>query len=63
MTHTVKAAYETWSNPRVKVNSTHAWFFQREPCCEKNVMSNVNFVLCTNNKDDLETCIIIEIRK
>ena len=27
----VKAACETWPNPRVKVNSTLAWSLQQEP--------------------------------
>ena len=49
----VKPVSETWPNPRVKVDSTHACSLQREPCCEKDVMPNVNFVLCSNSKDEL----------
>ena len=52
--HLVKAASETWLNPpRVKLNFTLAWSFQQEPCCEMDVMPNVNFVLCSNNKNEL----------
>ena len=51
--HIVKAVSETWSNPQAKVNSTHAWSFQRESCYKKHIMPNVNFVLCSNNKDEL----------
>ena len=51
--HIVKAATETWPNPRVKLNFTLAWSFQQEPCCEMDVMPNVNFALCSNNKNEL----------
>ena len=47
--HIVKAASETWLNPpHVKL-----WSFQQEPCCEMDVMPNVSFVLCSNNKNEL----------
>ena len=51
--HIVKAASETWPNPRVKLNFTLAWSFQQEPCCEMDVMPNVNFALCSNSKNEL----------
>ena len=52
--HIVKAASETWPNPRVKVNSTLAQSFQQKPCSEKNVMPSVNFALSDcNDKDQL----------
>ena len=41
--HIVKAAFETWPNPRVKVNSAIAESFQQEPCWEMD----------GNNKDQL----------
>ena len=47
----VKAFYKAWPNPRVKVRTFIV--FPREPCCEKGVMLNVNFVLCSNSKDEL----------
>ena len=49
--HIVKAASETWPNPRV--NSTLAASFQQEPCWDCDVMSNVNFALSSNSKDQL----------
>ena len=50
----VKAASETWPNPRVKVASNLARSFQQKPCREMDVMSNVNFALFDiNNKDQL----------
>ena len=51
--HIAKAVSETWPNPCIKVNSTLAWSFHREPCCEKDVTLNVNFAICSNNKDKL----------
>ena len=45
--HIAKAVFDTCPNSRVKVNSTLAWSFQREPCCEKGAMLNVNFALCS----------------
>ena len=48
-----KAVSGTWPYPRIKVNSTLSWSFHREPCCEKDVTLNVNFALCSNNKDKL----------
>ena len=51
--HIVKAASETWPNPRAKLNFTLAWSFQQEPCCKMDVMPNVNYVLCSNNKNEL----------
>ena len=52
--HIVKAASETWVNPRVKVNSTLARSFQQNSCWEMDViMPNVNFALSdSNNKDE-----------
>ena len=49
----VKAASETWPNPRVKLNFILAWSFQQEPCCEMDVMPNVNFELCSKNKNEI----------
>ena len=52
--HKVKAASETWPNPRVKVNSTLVRSFQQEPCREMDVVPNVNFALTDSiNKDQL----------
>ena len=52
--HIVKAASETWPNPRVKVNFTLARSFQQEPCWEMGVMLNMTFALSdSNNKDQL----------
>ena len=51
--HIVKAASETWLNPRVKVNSTLAASFQQEPCRDCDVMLYVNFALSSNSKDQL----------
>ena len=51
--HIVKAASETWLNLRVKVNSTLAGSFQEESCWDKDVISNVNFALSSNSKDQL----------
>ena len=54
ITTIVKAASETWPNPRVKVNSTLARSFQQKPCWGMDIMSNVNFTLSdSNNKDQL----------
>ena len=53
LSHIVKAASEIWPNPRVKVNSTPARSFQQEPCCEKDVKPNMNFMLSSYNKDRL----------
>ena len=50
--HIVKAASETWLNPRV--NSTLAPSFQEKFCREMDVMPNVNMALSdSNNKDQL----------
>ena len=52
--HIVKAASETWLNPRVRVNSTLAPSFQEKFCREMDVMPNVNLALSdSNNKDQL----------
>ena len=52
--HIVKAASETWLNPRVKVNSTLAPSFEEKLCREMDVMPNVNLALSdSNNKDQL----------
>ena len=52
--HIVKAASETWLNPRVRVNSTLALSFQEKFCREMDVMPNVNLALSdSNNKDQL----------
>ena len=52
--HMVKAASETWPDPRVNVNSTFVRSFQQKPCREMDVIPNVNFALSgSNNKDQL----------
>ena len=51
--HVVKAASEIWPNPRVKVNFTVAWSFQQELRCEMDVIPNVSFALCSNNKNEV----------
>ena len=50
--HVVKISCETRPNSHVKVNSTLAWSFQQEPCCDKDVTLNFNFAQCSNNKDE-----------
>ena len=51
----VKAAPETWPNPRVKLNSTVVRSFQQETCWEMDIMPNMNFVHSdSNNKDQLK---------
>ena len=51
----VKAAPETWPNPRVKLNSTVVRSFQQETCWEMGIMPNMNFVHSdSNNKDQLK---------
>ena len=40
-----------WPNPRVKVNPTLEGSFQKEPCWDKGVMSDMNFGLSSNSKN------------
>ena len=65
--HIVKAASETWLNPRVRVNSTLAPSFQEKFCREMDVMPNVNLALSdSNNKDqlrDLNNCLTLSRRR
>ena len=58
LSHTVKAASETWPNPCVKVNYTLVRSFQQDSCWEMDVMSNVNFAL-SSAIIIWEACVII----